>query len=45
MPLEQQEQHCWSCDHRFKKGGLVCTGCEKIQPLDTDLNYFELLGM
>ena len=36
---------CWSCHHRFKKGGVVCTGCEKIQPLDTSLNYFELLGM
>ena len=39
------DSSCWSCKHRFKKGGVVCTGCEKIQPLDTSLNYFELLGM
>lgn len=39
------EQDCWSCQHRFRKGGLVCTGCEKIQPIDKSMNYFQLLGV
>ena len=39
------ESSCWNCNHRFKKGGVICSGCDKIQPLDTSLNYFELLGM
>eukprot|EP00955_Chlamydomonas_euryale_P026355 278335-Chlamydomonas_euryale.AAC.21 len=39
------DQSCWSCEHRFKKGGLVCTGCEKVQPVDETVNYFQLLGM
>lgn len=44
-PSAAPDSSCWSCQHRFKKGGVVCTGCEKIQPLDTSLNYFELLGL
>ncbi len=37
-------RECWSCHGRFSKG-VVCAGCEKVQPLDKSLNYFELLGM
>lgn len=42
---QQQESECWSCKHHFRKGGLVCTGCEKLQPLDKSLDYFQLLAM
>ena len=36
---------CWSCNHRLHRGGLICMGCERLQPLDTSLNFFELLDM
>jgi len=36
---------CWSCQHHLKKGGFICRGCEKIQPVDPSVNYFELFGM
>ena len=36
---------CWSCDHMVKRGGIVCYGCDKIQPVDTSLNHFELFGL
>lgn len=43
--LEEQEKECWSCAHHVKRGSFACQGCEKIQPVDSTLNYFELLGM
>ncbi|KAG1663823.1 hypothetical protein FOA52_013388 [Chlamydomonas sp. UWO 241] len=43
--VEQLEQDCWNCDNHFERGGLVCNGCKKVQPLDKTLNYFQLLGM
>ncbi|GAX75929.1 hypothetical protein CEUSTIGMA_g3372.t1 [Chlamydomonas eustigma] len=45
LPPTPKEMSCWSCQHRFQQGGVVCSGCDKIQPLDTSLNYFEVLGM
>lgn len=42
--LEEHEQACWSCKHHYQRGGLVCQSCDTIQPPDSSLNYFELLG-
>jgi hypothetical protein len=42
---EAQELECWSCQHFVKKGGVVCNSCDKLQPIDASLNYFELLVM
>lgn len=56
-PKQQQEPHhhvhsvddidneCWSCQHHVKRGTFSCMGCEKIQPVDSSLNFFELMGM
>lgn len=43
--LEQQEATCWSCNHATRRGGVVCQGCDRIQPLDSQaLTYYELFG-
>lgn len=42
--FEEQEATCWSCHDRFHRGGLVCQACDKIQPSDPTLSYFDLLG-
>ncbi len=43
--VEEHERECWSCQHHMKRGSFACQGCEKIQPIDPSLNYFELMGM
>lgn len=43
--FHQQEHACWSCNHHFRRGGLICRSCDKIQPVDGSLNYFEVLGL
>lgn len=43
--FEDQEKACWSCDVRHKRGGLVCNSCDKLQPVDSSLTYFDLLGL
>jgi len=40
----EQEKACWSCHDHHKRGGLVCRSCNTIQPVDSSLTYFELLG-
>jgi hypothetical protein len=45
LSLEEQERICWNCNHHFQKGGIICGGCDKIQPVNSTMNYFELLGM
>ncbi|GLI59059.1 hypothetical protein VaNZ11_000889 [Volvox africanus] len=45
LTLEEMEKACWSCDKLVKRGGLVCNGCETIQPPDETLNYFELFSL
>lgn len=45
MSLEDVERACRSCDKRVKRGGLVCHGCETIQPPDESLNYFDLFSL
>ncbi|EFJ50682.1 hypothetical protein VOLCADRAFT_88456 [Volvox carteri f. nagariensis] len=45
ISLEDVEKACWSCDKLVKRGGLVCHGCETIQPPDESLNYFELFSL
>ncbi|KAL6762383.1 Co-chaperone [Haematococcus lacustris] len=36
---------CQSCHHGVMRGSFACQGCDKLQPVDDSLNYFELLGM
>jgi hypothetical protein len=43
--FQQQENTCWSCHDRHKRGSLLCQSCDKIQPVDSSLTYFDLLGM
>lgn len=43
--LKDIDNTCWSCHHTLNKGGLVCKACDKIQPADLVLNYFELFGL
>jgi hypothetical protein len=45
MTLEDVERACWSCDKLVKRGGLVCNGCETVQPPDDSLDYFELFSL
>jgi hypothetical protein len=40
-----QEATCWSCNDRHKRGSLLCQACDKIQPVDGSLTYFDLMGM
>lgn len=43
--LDEQEATCWSCNHATRRGGVVCQGCDRIQPLDSQaLTYYELFG-
>jgi hypothetical protein len=42
--FEEQEHTCWSCSDHFKRGGLICRSCDKIQPVDSALTYYDLLG-
>ncbi|KAF8065471.1 hypothetical protein HT031_003072 [Scenedesmus sp. PABB004] len=44
LTFEEQESTCWSCHDRAHRGGLVCRSCERIQPVDSSLTYFELMG-
>jgi hypothetical protein len=43
--FEAQEATCWSCHDRHKRGSLLCHSCDKIQPADGSLTYFDLMGM
>jgi hypothetical protein len=43
--LTEEEHACWSCNQHLKRGGLVCNSCDKIQPVDSSLTYFEILGL
>ncbi|KAG2500829.1 hypothetical protein HYH03_001591 [Edaphochlamys debaryana] len=45
VTLEELEKACWSCDKHVKRGGLVCHGCETVQPPDDSLNYFDLFSL
>ncbi|KAF6263471.1 hypothetical protein COO60DRAFT_1489839 [Scenedesmus sp. NREL 46B-D3] len=44
LSFEQQEHTCWSCHDRFSRGGLICRSCDRIQPVDSSLTYFDLMG-
>ncbi len=44
-PLTEEEHACWSCNQHLQRGGLVCNSCDKIQPVDSSLTYFEILGL
>lgn len=45
LTLEDVEKACWSCEKLVQRGGLVCHGCETVQPPDESLNYFELFSL
>lgn len=40
-----QEAACWSCEGRHKRGSVLCQSCDKIQPLDSSLTYFDIMGV
>eukprot|EP00878_Enallax_costatus_P017940 GHUV01018865.1.p1 GENE.GHUV01018865.1~~GHUV01018865.1.p1 ORF type:complete len:198 (+),score=44.42 GHUV01018865.1:195-788(+) len=44
LTFEQQEQECWSCHDKYHRGGFVCQSCDRIQPVDSSLTYFDLMG-
>jgi len=43
--FEAAEATCWSCNDRHKRGSLLCQACDKIQPVDGTMTYFDLMGM
>lgn len=45
MPQSHSAEHCWSCGACVNKMMLFCGKCEYIQPVDSGLNYFEMLDM
>ncbi len=45
LSVQEHEKACWDCKHHIRRGSFACQRCEKIQPADPSLNYFELLGM
>jgi hypothetical protein len=40
----EPNDHCWRCDFRVQKGGLVCKACDSIQPGPLKTSYFELFN-
>ena len=41
----EEDPSCWSCSHNLQKGGLVCQGCEKVQPVNPAMDYFQVFSM
>jgi len=40
-----QVEVCWSCGAALKKAELFCFNCGKIQPLPSDITYFEVFQL
>jgi molecular chaperone HscB len=36
---------CWSCSSPLKAAELFCAGCGRIQPVSTEVNYFEVFAL
>ncbi|KAI8467380.1 MAG: hypothetical protein J3K34DRAFT_523776 [Monoraphidium minutum] len=43
--FEEQERACWSCHDRHKRGSLLCQACDRIQPVDSSLTHFDIMGI
>jgi molecular chaperone HscB len=44
MAAETRHGPCWRCGAEAR-GALVCAGCEAVQPVPPDLDYFAALGL
>jgi len=44
MEAETRHGACWRCG-REARGALVCPGCDAVQPVPADLDYFAALGL
>jgi molecular chaperone HscB len=44
MEAESRQGACWRCGAETR-GALVCPGCEAVQPVRADLDYFAALGL
>lgn len=36
---------CWGCKQQLPRGDLVCNSCHKVQPVNIQLSYFEVMGL
>lgn len=43
--VDELETVCWGCKQHLPRGNLVCSSCHKVQPVNSQLNYFEVMGM
>jgi len=44
MDAETRQCSCWRCGAETR-GALVCSGCEAVQPVPAELDYFAALGL
>ena len=44
MEAESRQGACWRCGAE-PRGALVCQGCDAVQPVPADLDYFGALGL
>ena len=38
-----QQQQCWQCGTPTKPTSVICADCHSIQPVQPEVNYFDLL--
>lgn len=44
--IQAVEAKCWSCEERSTATPFfICSSCKAIQPLDQDVNFFQLLSV
>ncbi|MEW5298439.1 MAG: hypothetical protein WDW36_001563 [Sanguina aurantia] len=36
---------CWGCSAPLPRGNLVCSSCHRVQPVNNQLDYFDVMGM
>jgi molecular chaperone HscB len=44
MEADSRQGECWRCGAEIRDA-LVCPGCQAVQPLPADLDYFRALGL
>ena len=44
MEADSRQGECWRCG-AAARDALVCPGCEAVQPLPADIDYFQALGL
>jgi hypothetical protein len=43
---EQTERRCWSCEHDLStENRLFCSSCDAIQPLDPNVDFFQIFSV